>query len=100
MVFTYLQVRTRVEPKTFFANERTFLSWVNVAVLIMFTALSLLSDRSFFGSRGVGGPTTSQCDSSSNAGLCRASQVRHTYSCHSRQSLNHTYMHSSQLSHA
>ena len=36
-------VRTRVEPKTFFANERTFLQWINVSVLVMFLALSLLS---------------------------------------------------------
>ncbi|KAG2491701.1 hypothetical protein HYH03_010068 [Edaphochlamys debaryana] len=38
-------VRTRVEPKTFFAAERTFLSWLNIAVLVMFTSLSLMSDR-------------------------------------------------------
>jgi hypothetical protein len=35
-------VRTRVDPKTFFANERTFLQWLQIAVLVMFTALSLL----------------------------------------------------------
>lgn len=29
-------VRTRVEPKTFFANERTFLQWLQISVLIMF----------------------------------------------------------------
>ncbi|KXZ43930.1 hypothetical protein GPECTOR_77g27 [Gonium pectorale] len=38
-------VRTRVEPKTFFAAERTFLSWLNIAVLVMFTSLSLMADR-------------------------------------------------------
>jgi hypothetical protein len=27
-------LRTRVEPKTFFAAERTFLAWVNIAVLV------------------------------------------------------------------
>ena len=27
-------VRSRVEPKTFFAAERTFLSWINIAVLV------------------------------------------------------------------
>jgi hypothetical protein len=27
-------VRSRVEPKTFFAAERTFLAWVNIAVLV------------------------------------------------------------------
>lgn len=35
-------VRTRVEPKTFFANERTFLAWLQISVLVMFLALSLL----------------------------------------------------------
>ena len=35
-------VRTRIEPKTFFANERTFLQWLNISVLVMFLALSLL----------------------------------------------------------
>lgn len=35
-------VRTRVEPKTFFANERTFLAWLQISVLVMFLGLSLL----------------------------------------------------------
>ena len=35
-------VRTRVEPKTFFANERTFLQWLQISVLVMFLAMSLL----------------------------------------------------------
>ena len=35
-------VRTRVEPKTFFANERTFLAWLQISVLVMLTAMSLL----------------------------------------------------------
>lgn len=35
-------VRTRVEPKVFFANERTFLQWLQISVLLMFTGLSLL----------------------------------------------------------
>ncbi|GAX80220.1 hypothetical protein CEUSTIGMA_g7658.t1 [Chlamydomonas eustigma] len=39
-------LRTRVEPKTFFAAERTFLAWVNIAVLVMFTSLSLMSSTS------------------------------------------------------
>lgn len=38
-------VRTRVEPKTFFANERTFLSWLSVSALLMILALSLLSTQ-------------------------------------------------------
>lgn len=53
-------VRTRVEPKTFFAAERTFLSWINIAVLLMFAALSLASTgggggNSIAGSGGGGG---------------------------------------------
>jgi len=31
-----------LQPKTFFAAERTFLSWLNVAVLLTFVALSLM----------------------------------------------------------
>jgi uncharacterized membrane protein YidH (DUF202 family) len=30
------------EPRTFFANERTFLSWLNVAVLLLFTGLAFM----------------------------------------------------------
>jgi uncharacterized membrane protein YidH (DUF202 family) len=35
-------VRTRVEPKTFFANERTFLQWLQISVLVMMIAFGLL----------------------------------------------------------
>lgn len=35
-------VRTRVEPKTFFANERTFLSWLHMAVTIGSISAALL----------------------------------------------------------
>jgi uncharacterized membrane protein YidH (DUF202 family) len=52
-------VRTRVEPKTFFANERTFLQWINVSVLVMFLALSLLSGSVI---PGMGSGLTSTCD--------------------------------------
>ena len=48
-------VRTRVEPKTFFANERTFLSWLQVSVIIMFLAFALLEGSSFGGSPFVSG---------------------------------------------
>lgn len=50
-------VRTRVEPKTFFANERTFLQWLQISVLVMLTAMSLLSSSSLTSS--VTGNTTS-----------------------------------------
>lgn len=33
----------RVEPKTFFANERTLLQWLNIAVLLASVAITLLS---------------------------------------------------------
>jgi len=39
-----LQVRTRVEPKTFFANERTFLTWLSTSALILFMSLTLLAE--------------------------------------------------------
>jgi SPX domain protein involved in polyphosphate accumulation/uncharacterized membrane protein YidH (DUF202 family) len=53
-------VRTRVEPKTFFANERTFLQWINVSVLVMFLALSLLSGSSL--APGLGSSMTTACN--------------------------------------
>jgi len=34
---------TRVEPKVFFANERTFLSWLNFAVVLGALAIGLLN---------------------------------------------------------
>lgn len=46
-------VRTRIEPKTFFAAERTLLSWLQVAVLILLISLSLLSNA--LGGGGGGG---------------------------------------------
>ncbi|KAL9098957.1 MAG: hypothetical protein Q9163_005476 [Psora crenata] len=41
---------TRVEPKVFFANERTFLSWLNFAVLLGGLGVGLLN----FGRDNVG----------------------------------------------
>jgi len=37
-----LKVPVRVEPKTYFANERTFLSWLNMAVLLSSVAVGLI----------------------------------------------------------
>ena len=34
----------KVEPKTFFANERTLLQWLSMSVLLLFAALALLSN--------------------------------------------------------
>ncbi|KAI1915781.1 GTPase regulator Nrf1 [Ophidiomyces ophidiicola] len=34
---------TRVEPKVFFANERTFLSWLNFTIILGGLALGLLN---------------------------------------------------------
>ncbi|KAI8377890.1 VTC domain-containing protein [Radiomyces spectabilis] len=48
------KVKVRVEPKTFFANERTFISWLQFCALLLTVALNLLN----FGdsvSRIVGG---------------------------------------------
>eukprot|EP00002_Diphylleia_rotans_P014711 TRINITY_DN2863_c0_g1_i2.p1 TRINITY_DN2863_c0_g1~~TRINITY_DN2863_c0_g1_i2.p1 ORF type:complete len:189 (+),score=42.82 TRINITY_DN2863_c0_g1_i2:67-633(+) len=36
------KVPLRVEPKTFFANERTFLSWLNMSLTISILALGLV----------------------------------------------------------
>ena len=33
----------KIEPKTFFANERTLLQWLSMSVLLLFAALALLS---------------------------------------------------------
>ena len=52
-------MRSRVEPKTFFANERTFLNWLHISVLIMLTGLSLL------GSNALGGKDSAACTSPS-----------------------------------
>lgn len=63
-------VRTRVEPKTFFANERTFLQWLQISVLILFTGLSLLGGSSVAPSAAGGGGATA-C----NGKGCQAGQV-------------------------
>jgi uncharacterized membrane protein YidH (DUF202 family) len=36
-------VPVKVEPKTFFANERTLLQWLSMSILLLFLALGLLS---------------------------------------------------------
>ncbi len=73
-------VRTRVEPKVFFANERTFLQWLQISVLLMFTGLSLLGGSSVGkggSTEGSGGSTSSACATNDTA--CKASKVRHTH---------------------
>jgi len=40
-------VRTRVEPKTFFANERTFLSWLQVSVIVLLLGFGLLDGSAY-----------------------------------------------------
>ena len=47
-------VRTRVEPKTFFANERTFLSWLQVAVIVLLLGFALLDGSAYMASAGAG----------------------------------------------
>ncbi|KDD74560.1 hypothetical protein H632_c1224p0, partial [Helicosporidium sp. ATCC 50920] len=63
--------RLRVEPKTFFANERTFLQWLQISVLIMFTSLSLLNGGSV--GTSIASTTGSSCDP--NDGKCQASRI-------------------------
>ncbi len=58
----------------FFAIERTYLAWVNVAVLILFIALSLLA-----GGAGGGGPPAGQSGHGGGCGDnrgCEAARVR------------------------
>lgn len=38
-----IAIPTRVEPKVFFANERTFLSWLNFTVILGGLAVGLLN---------------------------------------------------------
>ncbi|KAI8867786.1 hypothetical protein GQ42DRAFT_103385, partial [Ramicandelaber brevisporus] len=38
-----IAIPVRVEPKVYFANERTFLSWLNFAVMLGSLALGLLN---------------------------------------------------------
>ncbi|KAI9643091.1 GTPase regulator Nrf1 [Ciborinia camelliae] len=46
---------TRVEPKVFFANERTFLSWLNFTVILGALAIGMLNfgDRPAFISASI-----------------------------------------------
>eukprot|EP01025_Chloroclados_australasicus_P029400 TRINITY_DN2938_c0_g1_i11.p1 TRINITY_DN2938_c0_g1~~TRINITY_DN2938_c0_g1_i11.p1 ORF type:complete len:793 (-),score=44.46 TRINITY_DN2938_c0_g1_i11:198-2576(-) len=63
-----VMIRTRVEPKVFFANERTFLSWMSIAVLLMFVALSLMDSYRYNGlgfSSGMGMGGIPNCDDDS-----------------------------------
>eukprot|EP01024_Parvocaulis_polyphysoides_P045630 TRINITY_DN4274_c0_g1_i1.p2 TRINITY_DN4274_c0_g1~~TRINITY_DN4274_c0_g1_i1.p2 ORF type:complete len:209 (-),score=24.34 TRINITY_DN4274_c0_g1_i1:610-1236(-) len=60
-------IRSRIEPKVFFANERTFLSWLNIAVLLIFVSLSLLTLQY------VAGQDKTECTNLEIA--CRAGQV-------------------------
>lgn len=60
-------VRTRVEPKTFFANERTFLSWLSISVLVMFTSLSLLNGSSLDSAGGTRSPRPSTGSSTASS---------------------------------
>lgn len=62
-------VRTRVEPKTFFANERTFLSWLQISVLIMFMGLTLLGGSGTPLAGGISSGASSGSKGSQIAGL-------------------------------
>jgi uncharacterized membrane protein YidH (DUF202 family) len=62
-------VRTRIEPKTFFANERTFLSWLQIGVLVLMTGLGLLTGST------VMMPGSSGSDACRHSRTCRAAQV-------------------------
>ena len=49
----------RIEPKTYFANERTFLSWLNMSVTLGTIASALLGYSNHFGTAGQGSMSTS-----------------------------------------
>jgi uncharacterized membrane protein YidH (DUF202 family) len=63
-------VRKRVDPKTLFANERTMLQWLNMAVLLVFTSLALLATSTAITNIG---PTTEDVKAvAGGAQLCGA----------------------------
>ena len=56
-------VPIRIEPKTFFANERTLLQWLHISILILFTALSLVTSDSMMGGANGSGSWASDYNS-------------------------------------
>ena len=70
-----LSMQVKVEPKTFFANERTLLQWLSSSILVIFTALSLLTGT-FSGGGGMpsgsGGGTSQSFASRRGAALVGA----------------------------
>lgn len=71
-------VRTRIEPKTFFANERTFLAWITIAVMVMFMGLSLLDGSGLTAAGGTGeAGNAKDCDGRS----CLGSKVSGALIC-------------------
>lgn len=66
-------MRPRSEPKTFFANERTFLAWLHIAVLVMMTGLGLLTGSSIMVGAPSGGGAARSCMESL---VCGAARVR------------------------
>jgi hypothetical protein len=78
-------VRTRVEPKTFFANERTFLAWLQIAVLVMMTGLGLLSGSSMMVAGGASaGGVAANCMDSLVCSTARVSGIRSAFVCTGR----------------
>ncbi|KAI8343207.1 VTC domain-containing protein [Chlamydoabsidia padenii] len=49
------KIKVRVEPKTFFANERTFISWLQFCALLLTVALNLLNFATDESTKIVGG---------------------------------------------
>lgn len=71
------RVRTRVEPKTFFANERTFLAWLNVSVLVMLAGLGLLTGSSLLVPAQSAAVSSTQASGCMASLACAASRVRY-----------------------
>lgn len=74
-------VRTRVEPKTFFANERTFLQWLNISVLVMFLALSLLSGTNLTSSLLLSGSGSGSSDGSTSSSPTTTMPASSSFGC-------------------
>lgn len=57
------KVPVRVEPKTYFANERTFLSWINMSVTLgsISSALTVFGDNESASGAGIHTYSLSLC---------------------------------------
>ena len=57
--FRHATFLVKVEPKTFFANERTLLQWLSMAILLLFLGLGLMTLETAGSSVSGGTPNVS-----------------------------------------